>query len=482
MRIRDITDPNIFQDLVQSVLAAEYGPDFEIVYDGSGDGGEDGFLRTAKTLFAMYCPETRPAVADYIKRKIRDDLAKVKNLRDNNGYDIERWTFVTPIPLEREIRDYLLTKATEKGFIGVPMSELHIRPLFDKHPELHARFVDLAVPNILAAIQNVQLTADAILAGQSGQATVTAQANEVQTTEEARYYGRDYEILANLFPDQYLLSGRLLDAQNLVLEGNYAEAARLTEEMRLEPQDEIEELWATIQAVQNETQNQRANADLDAIQRYCVRGITIAERLNRPLGTVFFKSTLSNILDQRVMILGTETLKKIKYQEALHTRFISEAEKLRAAEEMTRLLASADVLFDEASAIARDNNLFFGYSLVLFDRILGLNLRWNLFRFMPGSLDAAPASFSELVARSEALIRLAHQMGDEHILSQAYSNLAQAMVFHDREKARRYAEKALEIARRLSLDDVSQLAEGVIVAAETGSFPNGLPLDQELVP
>lgn len=101
MRISEIRNPQLFQDLCQQLLVTEY-PDAKIVNDSRGDKGIDCYVPSSRTLYAMYCPEIHPTPKEYYQRKIRTDLRKAISIRDELGYTIDQWIFITPTPLEEE--------------------------------------------------------------------------------------------------------------------------------------------------------------------------------------------------------------------------------------------------------------------------------------------------------------------------------------------------------------------------------------------
>lgn len=148
MRIREIRDAQFFQDFCQQLLAAEY-EDFQAIDDSSGDSGSDGYVPSKRRLFAMYCPESHPTPKKYYQDKIRSDLSKAVRLRDELGYEIEDWMFLTPAPLPEELHRYVTEKAKEAGFKrGLSWSEKNILPLLLKHSHLKPLYPDLLIVDL----------------------------------------------------------------------------------------------------------------------------------------------------------------------------------------------------------------------------------------------------------------------------------------------------------------------------------------------
>ncbi|MBD0373737.1 MAG: hypothetical protein ICV60_23095, partial [Pyrinomonadaceae bacterium] len=148
MRIREIRDAQLFQDFCQQLLAAEY-EDFQAIDDSGGDSGSDGYVPSKRRLFAIYCPESTPTPKKYYQDKIRSDLGKAVKLRDELGYEIDDWMFLTPAPLAEELHRYISEKAKEAGFgRGISWSEKNILTLLLKHTHLKPLYPDLFIDDL----------------------------------------------------------------------------------------------------------------------------------------------------------------------------------------------------------------------------------------------------------------------------------------------------------------------------------------------
>lgn len=155
MRISEIRNSQDFQDLCQCLLCAEFN-DTQIVRDSSGDGGIDAYVPSTKTLYAMYCPEVAPAPKEYYQRKIRFDLKKAVKLRDEKGYIINRWIFLTPAPMEEELHRYLDSRVSEAGFVeGANQSEIHLQDLLLRHSHLRSQFPQLVIPDLESKLDEI---------------------------------------------------------------------------------------------------------------------------------------------------------------------------------------------------------------------------------------------------------------------------------------------------------------------------------------
>lgn len=147
MHIREIRNPQHFQDLCQQLLIAEY-PDAVTVDDLRGDKGIDIYIPATKTLVAVYCPRKDSTLNKTIKEKIKEDIEKASRLPDGT-YQIENFTFLTPFPLTEDVYRYF--KKVSKNF-AFKFTELkndkYLINLFIKHSELRGQFPDLIMPDL----------------------------------------------------------------------------------------------------------------------------------------------------------------------------------------------------------------------------------------------------------------------------------------------------------------------------------------------
>ena len=95
-------------------MIAEFGASYQVVDDAGGDSGLDGYDADSKTLHAFYCPE-KPDTANF-GRKLQGDLDKAKALRDEKGYEIDVFAFITPQPLREPLLRRVRHEATANGF------------------------------------------------------------------------------------------------------------------------------------------------------------------------------------------------------------------------------------------------------------------------------------------------------------------------------------------------------------------------------
>jgi hypothetical protein len=168
-QISQITSPQDFVKLCNSVFAAEYGSDYQVVDGTRGDGGNDGFVRSTGELFAIYCPikPERRTDADYLT-KIKADLAKAVRSHRELGRHIRKWIFVTPRKLSAAVLAEMDFAAS-----GAPFSVGHIEStylsnllykhshLIDKFPFLHLLTINEKLDDILQRVSQSPPSQDA---------------------------------------------------------------------------------------------------------------------------------------------------------------------------------------------------------------------------------------------------------------------------------------------------------------------------------
>jgi hypothetical protein len=167
--IAQITNPQEFTRLCNSVFTDIYGEGFQVIDGTRGDNGNDGYVESERRMLAMYCPikPEQKTDAGYLE-KIRSDFAKAVKLRDEKKYVIETWTFVTP----RKLSDDVISKMRSLGErVGIRASHQEATFLAN---ELYQRghllkgFPALQLPDLAEKIE--QLTR--ALTGKDGAAPV----------------------------------------------------------------------------------------------------------------------------------------------------------------------------------------------------------------------------------------------------------------------------------------------------------------------
>ena len=149
-RIRKIEDPIEFKRLVDTVLASEYGTDYQAVKEWR-DFGVDGYQKNDQTVYAFYCPKypERKELKQY-REKVVTDITKLKKAIDEKQLKlkVKEWIFVTPDDLPVEIIDLIGNQSKQYKWKSGALTAQTLAPLFMKHQGIQPDF-----PGITAGLQ-----------------------------------------------------------------------------------------------------------------------------------------------------------------------------------------------------------------------------------------------------------------------------------------------------------------------------------------
>lgn len=144
-RIRKIESPDLFKRFFNTLMGAEFAHDFEAIKEWH-DYGIDGYLRSKKIVYAVYCPEypERREQKQYFN-KIKRDIEKLLEARKDKKISIEikEWCFVTPDDISVDILNFIKEKTNENEWEGGTYSAYTLAPLFMKHDSIHVDFPEI---------------------------------------------------------------------------------------------------------------------------------------------------------------------------------------------------------------------------------------------------------------------------------------------------------------------------------------------------
>lgn len=156
-QIQLVTVPQEFSRLCNAILEAEHGDDFLGIDDDQADRGNDGYLKSTKTLFAMHCFKRvqNQSLDAEIRRKMIGDLGKAIALKDEGIWDIEAWVFLSNYPVSETIAKQVVQRGREANIeVSWRGSDFLARSL-QAHPEIQDRFPALQVNNISRRLQEL---------------------------------------------------------------------------------------------------------------------------------------------------------------------------------------------------------------------------------------------------------------------------------------------------------------------------------------
>lgn len=445
MKIKDIDNPEQFQRLVHAIFVAQYGSEFQVVDDSGGDGGNDGYIKNEKTLLAIYCPEKLRTDSDY-KDKINKDIKKANNLKSNRGYDIEKWFFVTPSNLREPVQKHVRDKALEFGFVGICIGDAHLMDLFLRYPHLHDQFPDLASPKILEGISKVQEGVDDIRSLLQGK-------DVKQQQEKATGSNFSYAFFS------FIPSKRLLSIQAEILSGDRNKGLVNLEHLRLETADDKERLWAIVSTI--DLEDKITNPDF--ILALTKQGIPLAEKLKEPSALSMLKAERAWVLNNQFIDLDMNTYYEIQMSNTTGIPLINNTRKETIETELHRLDDEAEKLFSDAYSIALENRRYRELCLILHRMASALTQKAIFYRKIPSFSGDVIKIYEKIRRFYDTAIRIAFHLNDVQLLTFTYHHYANDIrVSGDIGKAKTYATRANELAKKYGFIDIAQKSDRLI--------------------
>lgn len=144
-QITKINNPQTFTNLCNTVFTSKYGESYQVVEGARADEGNDGYIRSEKTMLAMYCPvKPQNKTDNAFMRKIQSDFQKALKLRDEGVFEIERWRFVTPDKLSTKVLKVIIAIGKEHNIDTAHLEATYLseelyknQHLLQKIPELY---------------------------------------------------------------------------------------------------------------------------------------------------------------------------------------------------------------------------------------------------------------------------------------------------------------------------------------------------------
>jgi hypothetical protein len=157
--IAQMTNPQEFTRLCNSIFTDIYGHDFQVIDGTRGDDGNDGYVASERRMLAMYCPikPEQKTDAGYVE-KIRSDINKAAALKHSNRYEIEIWTFITPRKLANSVIVAMREFAKEAGFRASHQESTFLANEFYRRSHLLKGFPGLQQIDLSAKIDDLAST------------------------------------------------------------------------------------------------------------------------------------------------------------------------------------------------------------------------------------------------------------------------------------------------------------------------------------
>ena len=451
-QIAQITNPQEFTRLCNTVLTERYGKDYQIIDGSRADGGNDGYIISEKRITAMYCPvkPERRTDADYLE-KIRSDIAKAQALRDSGKYEIENWTFLTPRKLSNDVIIEMRKHAESIGFNATHQESTYLANelLRNKHlirafPNFHITDLDAKLDEILGILKTPNLEKQQVAKQLSADGIYKGTVNDSE--------GIDRILEIRRAPKN--------DKTKPALRSIYYQSA-----------DSVVKLNALLGLLDFYDPVEDAAEDMVHL---CDEGVPIAEHLGalsvkahilaqKGYMISFIYSNLDMITAFQIMAdnaIGFQTITK-EYKQGVITR-LKELEK------------QYDSSFGEALRLTKDRHDYSAMADVLV--FIG-NAAGQRALYLQ-TLNVPDRAASEKATCRRALLtakEVNNALGDELGAANALFNLAnQIQFFGETAEAMELAKGAKEVATRFNDQRLIQRANGLIHRLETGKIPDYL--------
>ena len=155
-QISQITNPQEFVKLCNTVFSAEYGEDYQVVDGTRGDEGNDGYVYSKQQLLAIYCPIKPESRTDrHFVAKIKSDMRKAAELHVSGRFQIQSWAFVTPRKLSTKVLAAMNAEASSLPFSACHLEATFLSNLLYKHALLIQKFPFLHVGQLERKIDSL---------------------------------------------------------------------------------------------------------------------------------------------------------------------------------------------------------------------------------------------------------------------------------------------------------------------------------------
>lgn len=449
-QIAQITDPQEFTRLCNTIFTAKYGHHFQVIDGTRADDGNDGYINSEKRILAMHCPikPERKTDSDYLK-KIRSDIKKAQKLRDSGKYVINNWTFLTP----RKLSNSVIVEMRKSGeAVGLNVSHqestflatelANHKNIVAEFPSLHVSELDEKVDEILALLK---------------ERDINKEQKEEEIDNKNIYKGKteNQEELDNVLNLRSELGNKGINTQ---LKTIYYKTG-----------DKTVKLNALLGLLDNYDPVEDAADDMVQL---CNEGISIADAIDAP-------SVKAHILAQKGYMvsfiyseLDMQTAFQIMADNAIGFPTITEDYRQSVIKQLKSLEIEFDGAFNEAINLTKTNNDYYVLASVLI--FIG-NAAGQRALYLQ-NLDVKDRAASEKATCRKALLtakEIYDAFSDELSSANALFNLAnQIRFFGEEQEALELTKNTLIVAEKHTDNRLSQRAKWLLHTLETGEIPN----------
>lgn len=159
-QIQLATVPQEFTRLCNAILEAEHGDDFLVIDDDQADRGNDGYLKSTKTLFAMHCFKRiqNQSLEAEIRRKMVGDLGKAIALKEEGIWEIDAWTFISNYPIPEAVAKRVVSRGKAAGIDIGWRGPDYLAGALRRHSEIQERFPELQMNSVSRQLEELGQT------------------------------------------------------------------------------------------------------------------------------------------------------------------------------------------------------------------------------------------------------------------------------------------------------------------------------------
>lgn len=450
-QIAQITNSDDFAKLCNTLLTAEYGPDFQVVDGTRSDEGNDGYLTSRQQLFAIYCPKKPERRTDaHYTAKINSDLKKAAELNRAGTPPVRTWTFVTPRKLAHVVVVAMKQEAASLQLVANHVESTFLSNLLYQHKHLIEKFPFLQVTTIQEMLEELLRRSSGSPPQQDANASPSEPA-VAQPVAGAPPSLDNRRVLQIWFAEQQETSKSELRS---IYYASTDPAAQL---------NAILALLHHWEPMEDRTQD---------MLELCDQGIALANRLGATAIEAFLHAQKGSFFTHSWVMEDISTLYRVLATNATGLPCIS-AEEKRAHESR---LASLDRAFTEsfntALLLAEASNSVRGWAEVLITIGNAAGARASHLRRCALHQSAGP---DESLCKRALLAAkdLYAQRGNELAATYAVFNLANALSsLGETSEARALAERALEVAVRHGDFRLEQRSHWLLNELSTGRIPD----------
>ncbi|MEW6360379.1 MAG: hypothetical protein AB1696_28865 [Planctomycetota bacterium] len=449
-QIAQITNPQDFTKLCNTLFTQLYPNDFQVIDGTRGDQGNDGYIASQKAMLAIFCPvkPEKKTDNDYID-KFREDLAKAKKLCDSGVYQIERWVFVTPRKLPNTVVEKLRSEAAAAGFEGQHVESTFLaNVLYDpRHRHLLAKFPFLHVVELEEKINEVLecIRGSSPKDSPSREAAVTGPAEEAAAEKD-----KDLQ--------------RVLD---IMRDGTSPGSSSQLKAIFYTTQSLRARLWAVhgiLNCYSAPTDSDEAMAD------WCQRGDEVASKLDDAPSRARFLANRGYFLSEILSHIDFDTQANLKMGAAVGLSMLSQEEIQERLKEMRTLEEQSAESFHQALQLAGRS----GNPRVIAEvcqRIGSASGSQALYLNNLGHSREAARRLALAKTSLVAAIDIASKSGNELMAANAKHALANCIRFHGEEaEALALNKQVIETAQKHKDDCLLDVAQRL-----RSSIQNGIP-------